>query len=48
VQARIPGDVRLPRFDPAVWREVERRERPAVDENPHALVFRVLERASPQ
>jgi len=44
VQAHLPGDIQLSRFDPQVWQEVSRRDHPADAANAYPLVFRVLER----
>ncbi|RME32785.1 MAG: dihydrofolate reductase [Gammaproteobacteria bacterium] len=47
VHARVEGDVRFPRFDRSQWREVERRDLPADEANPHPYSFVLLERVLP-
>ena len=44
VDAEPEGDVILPAFDEADWKEVSREEHPAGPDDDHAFVFRVLER----
>ncbi len=44
VDARPVGDVVMPPFDEADWREVSREAHPAGPGDDHAFVFRVLER----
>lgn len=44
VDAEPEGDVILPAFDEAAWKEVRREAHPAGDGDDHAFVFRVLER----
>jgi dihydrofolate reductase len=44
VQAEVPGDVVLPPFDEAAWREVSRQAHPAGPDDDYPFVFRVLER----
>ncbi|MGD8574896.1 MAG: type 3 dihydrofolate reductase [Gammaproteobacteria bacterium] len=44
IGADIEGDTHFPELDPAQWREVECRERPADGRNAWPLVFRTLER----
>lgn len=44
VHARIKGDVRFPRWDPAQWREVSRIERAADALNPLGITFLELRR----
>ena len=39
VHARVDGDVRFPRIDPAAWREVSRTERRADARNRHDVSF---------
>jgi dihydrofolate reductase len=46
VHARPAGDTVFPPIDEAAWREIEREERPADDDNPHPLSFLVYERAA--
>jgi dihydrofolate reductase len=45
VDADVEGDVVFPAFDEARWREVRREAHPAGEDDDHAFVFRVLERA---
>ena len=44
VDAEPEGDVTMPAFDEAAWKEVRREAHPAGDGDDHAFVFRVLER----
>lgn len=44
VDAEVEGDVFMPVFDEAAWKEVSRREFPAGEGDDHAFVFRTLER----
>ena len=46
VHAHCTGDSRFPALDAAIWREIERQERPADKRNPYRLSFVVLERRS--
>ncbi len=46
VLAAVEGDVRFPDWDPAEWRRVEARDRPADAANPLPLRFEVWERTS--
>jgi dihydrofolate reductase len=46
VEAKPDGDAFFPTFDEARWTEVERRSYPAGEDDDHAFVFRVLERAA--
>jgi dihydrofolate reductase len=47
VLAPVEGDVRFPDWDPAEWRRVETRDRPADAANPLPLRFEVWDRATP-
>jgi dihydrofolate reductase len=47
VDAEVEGDTSFPAFDREVWREVERLEHPADDENRFGFRVTVLERAEP-
>lgn len=44
VHADARGDVYFPDIDRGQWREIERQERPADDQNGHPLSFLILER----
>jgi dihydrofolate reductase len=44
IEARFEGDTRIPPFDAALWREVERRDHEPDERNPWRYSFRVLER----
>lgn len=46
VQADVEGDVRLPSWDEAQWREVSRTDYPRSDGDDYPFVFRVLERSN--
>jgi dihydrofolate reductase len=41
-----PGDTRLPPIDAAIWREVERSERPAGPDDAAGFTLMVYERAA--
>jgi dihydrofolate reductase len=44
VHGAVEGDVRFPAWDPAAWRETERREHPADERHRYAMSFVTLER----
>ena len=44
VDAEPEGDVTMPAFDEAAWKEVRREAHPAGEGDDHPIVFRVLER----
>ena len=46
IEADCEGDTHAPDFEQLGWREVQRREHPADEANPHPYTFCVLERAS--
>lgn len=47
VEAEVEGDTFFPDLPVTEWRETERREAPADDQNPHPLTFLTLDRIHP-